>query len=95
MSEPTRKVLVSDFDGTMTRRDFYQLVAERLLPPGTPDYWRENGGKTKGHEPTSPSLETQTRATTPRADRASPARPTVVTPRPYPTQSDYQFGRMD
>ena len=41
MSEPTHKVLVSDFDGTMTRRDFYQLVAERLLPPGTPDYWRE------------------------------------------------------
>ena len=39
MSESTRKVLVSDFDGTMTRRDFYQLVAERLLPPGTPDYW--------------------------------------------------------
>jgi 2-hydroxy-3-keto-5-methylthiopentenyl-1-phosphate phosphatase len=36
-----RKVLVSDFDGTMTRRDFYQLVAERLLPPGTPDYWGE------------------------------------------------------
>jgi 2-hydroxy-3-keto-5-methylthiopentenyl-1-phosphate phosphatase len=25
----------------MTRRDFYQLVAERLLPPGTPDYWGE------------------------------------------------------
>jgi 2,3-diketo-5-methylthio-1-phosphopentane phosphatase len=41
VSEPTRKVLVSDFDGTMTRRDFYQLVAERLLPPGTPDHWRE------------------------------------------------------
>jgi 2,3-diketo-5-methylthio-1-phosphopentane phosphatase len=41
VSEPTRKVLVSDFDGTMTRRDFYQLVAERLLPPGTPDYWAE------------------------------------------------------
>ena len=39
MTEPMRKVLVSDFDGTMTRRDFYQLVAERLLPPGTPDYW--------------------------------------------------------
>lgn len=41
MSEPNRKILVSDFDGTMTRRDFYQLVAERLLPPGTPDYWAE------------------------------------------------------
>ncbi len=33
------RVLVSDFDGTMTRRDFFQLVFERLLPPGTPDYW--------------------------------------------------------
>jgi 2,3-diketo-5-methylthio-1-phosphopentane phosphatase len=41
MTEPTRKVLVTDFDGTMTRRDFYQLVAERLLPHGTPDYWGE------------------------------------------------------
>jgi 2,3-diketo-5-methylthio-1-phosphopentane phosphatase len=32
-------VLVSDFDGTMTRHDFYKLVVESLLPPGTPDYW--------------------------------------------------------
>lgn len=32
-------VLVSDFDGTMTRHDFYKLVTESLLPPGTPDYW--------------------------------------------------------
>jgi 2,3-diketo-5-methylthio-1-phosphopentane phosphatase len=41
VDEPMHKVLVSDFDGTMTRRDFYQLVVERLLPPGTPDYWGE------------------------------------------------------
>jgi 2,3-diketo-5-methylthio-1-phosphopentane phosphatase len=34
-------VLVSDFDGTMTRHDFYELVVESLLPPGTPDYWAE------------------------------------------------------
>ncbi len=33
------RVLVTDFDGTMTRRDFFQLVVERLLPTGTPDYW--------------------------------------------------------
>ena len=33
--------LVTDFDGTMTRRDFYQLVQERLLPPDCPDYWAE------------------------------------------------------
>ena len=32
-------VLVSDFDGTMTRNDFYKLAIERLLPPDTPDYW--------------------------------------------------------
>lgn len=36
------KILVSDFDGTMTRRDFFALVVERLLPPGTPDYWGEH-----------------------------------------------------
>ena len=38
----TGRVLVSDFDGTMTRRDFFQLVSERLLPPGTPDYWGDH-----------------------------------------------------
>jgi 2-hydroxy-3-keto-5-methylthiopentenyl-1-phosphate phosphatase len=31
-------ILVSDFDGTMTRRDFYQLILERL-PPGAHDFW--------------------------------------------------------
>ena len=41
MSDMAEKVLVTDFDGTMTRRDFFQLVAERLLPAGTPDYWGE------------------------------------------------------
>lgn len=41
MTAEGRKVFVSDFDGTMTRTDFYQLVAARLLPPGTPDYWTE------------------------------------------------------
>jgi 2-hydroxy-3-keto-5-methylthiopentenyl-1-phosphate phosphatase len=39
-SAPTQGgVLVSDFDGTMTRHDFYKLALESLLPPGTPDYW--------------------------------------------------------
>ncbi|QEH38576.1 2-hydroxy-3-keto-5-methylthiopentenyl-1-phosphate phosphatase [Aquisphaera giovannonii] len=38
---PARKLLVSDFDGTMTREDFYQLVRRSLLPPGVPDYWGE------------------------------------------------------
>ncbi len=39
-SEPRSKVLVSDFDGTITRRDFYRLVLEQV-PPGTPDFWSE------------------------------------------------------
>ncbi len=34
-----RGVLVSDFDGTVTRHDFFRLVVEELVPPGAPDYW--------------------------------------------------------
>ena len=34
-------VLISDFDGTMTRRDFYRLILQEHLPPGTTDFWRE------------------------------------------------------
>ena len=34
-------VLVSDFDGTMTRHDFYRLAIESLLPPDVPDHWDE------------------------------------------------------
>src|SRR5205814_1808148 len=30
-----------DFDGTVTRHDFYQLTLERLLPPGVPNYWQD------------------------------------------------------
>jgi 2-hydroxy-3-keto-5-methylthiopentenyl-1-phosphate phosphatase len=33
--------LVSDFDGTLTRHDFFRLAVERLMPPGVPDYWQE------------------------------------------------------
>ena len=36
---PARALLVTDFDGTMTRHDFYKLAAESLLPPEMPDYW--------------------------------------------------------
>jgi hypothetical protein len=40
MSSPTSShgpsVLVSDFDGTMTRHDFYRLAIEELLPPDVP-----------------------------------------------------------
>jgi len=38
MTAATR-VLVSDFDGTMTRHDFYKLALAELLPPDTPDQW--------------------------------------------------------
>ena len=37
----TSSVLVSEFDGTMTRNDFYKLAIESLIPPGTSDYWAE------------------------------------------------------
>src|SRR5947209_6101178 len=33
--------LVSDFDGTLTRHDFFRLALERLVPPGVPHYWQE------------------------------------------------------
>lgn len=31
-------VLISDFDGTITDKDFYQLLVERYLPPKAPNY---------------------------------------------------------
>lgn len=37
----SQKVLVSDFDGTMTRHDFYKLALEHLLPRDVPDYWAQ------------------------------------------------------
>ncbi len=46
-----RAALVTDFDGTMTRRDFYSLVAERLLPPGATDHWGDyRAGRTTHFE---------------------------------------------
>ncbi len=36
-----RPVLISDFDGTMTRRDFYRQVQALLVPPGTHDFWAD------------------------------------------------------
>jgi 2,3-diketo-5-methylthio-1-phosphopentane phosphatase len=42
-------VLVSDFDGTMTRNDFYKLAIEELLPADTPDYWAEYRAGTITH----------------------------------------------
>lgn len=45
------KVLVSDFDGTMTRHDFYKLAIERLIPADCPDHWVDyRAGKTTHFE---------------------------------------------
>lgn len=38
---PARSLLVTDFDGTLTRDDFYQLAIKELLPDDLPDYWGE------------------------------------------------------
>jgi 2-hydroxy-3-keto-5-methylthiopentenyl-1-phosphate phosphatase len=32
-------ILVSDFDGTMTRHDFYRLAISQLIPPDCPNHW--------------------------------------------------------
>ena len=39
MTAVARSLLVTDFDGTMTRHDFYRLATQYLLPPDLPDYW--------------------------------------------------------
>ncbi len=38
-STQRRAILVSDFDGTLARPDFYHLTREHLVPRDTPDYW--------------------------------------------------------
>lgn len=35
------RVLVTDFDGTITRNDFYQLVVQRFLTPGDLSPWND------------------------------------------------------
>lgn len=35
------KILVSDYDGTITNNDFYSLLSQRYIPAGTPDYFAE------------------------------------------------------
>jgi len=35
------KLLVSDFDGTMTRREFYRLAIDQLIPRDCPDHWKD------------------------------------------------------
>jgi HAD superfamily phosphoserine phosphatase-like hydrolase len=34
-----RKIFVSDYDGTITDKDFYSLLAERYVPVDAPDYF--------------------------------------------------------
>jgi 2-hydroxy-3-keto-5-methylthiopentenyl-1-phosphate phosphatase len=41
MSDSIQHVFVTDFDGTMTKNDFYNLVVSNLLSDETPDYWVE------------------------------------------------------
>lgn len=36
-----RKIFVSDYDGTITDKDFYSLLAERYVPWDTPDYFAQ------------------------------------------------------
>jgi hypothetical protein len=36
-----RKILLSDYDGTITDKDFYSLLAERYIPGDTPDYFAQ------------------------------------------------------
>jgi len=35
------KIFVSDYDGTITEKDFYSLLAERYVPADTPDYFAQ------------------------------------------------------
>jgi 2,3-diketo-5-methylthio-1-phosphopentane phosphatase len=51
MKQSPRRVLVSDFDGTMTQHDFYRLALESLVPAETPRYWDEyRTGQITHHE---------------------------------------------
>lgn len=36
-----KRVLVTDFDGTLCRNEFYQLVRDRLLSPETENFWND------------------------------------------------------
>lgn len=39
--EAPRRLLVTDFDGTLTRRDFFWLAVEAFAPAHLEQYWRE------------------------------------------------------
>jgi len=36
-----RKIFVTDYDGTITGKDFYSLLAERYIPADKPDYFAQ------------------------------------------------------
>ena len=38
---PQRQVLVTDFDGTITRRDFFWLVVEAFAPAHLEEHWQK------------------------------------------------------
>jgi 2,3-diketo-5-methylthio-1-phosphopentane phosphatase len=38
-ADAKRSLLVTDFDGTLTRHDFFQIVVEEFAPAGTADCW--------------------------------------------------------
>jgi 2,3-diketo-5-methylthio-1-phosphopentane phosphatase len=46
---PRPSILVSDFDGTISARDFYGLVREHLVPPDAPDHWAAYRAGTLSH----------------------------------------------
>ena len=39
MAADFTSLLITDFDGTVTRQDFYALVVPKFLEPNLPDYW--------------------------------------------------------
>jgi 2,3-diketo-5-methylthio-1-phosphopentane phosphatase len=39
--EKVRKIFVTDYDGTITDKDFYSLLAERYAPADTPDFFAQ------------------------------------------------------
>lgn len=48
-SEKIRGLVVSDFDGTMTGRDFFDLAWEQIDQSDLPDYWGEHEAGERSH----------------------------------------------
>ena len=44
-----RKIFVSDYDGTITGKDFYSLLAERYIPADTPDFFAQHRAGRMSH----------------------------------------------